>query len=84
MLGLKELLETTGNMLTKQKVVLEWRFSWACVGTVLAEVGCACEVSVIKAGTPPENLEGSFTCQSLCWFSVIFSSMFWTAGFENI
>ena len=26
-LGLKELLETTGDMLTKQKVLLEWRFS---------------------------------------------------------
>lgn len=26
-LGLKELLKTTGNMLTKQKVLLEWRFS---------------------------------------------------------
>jgi len=26
-LGLKELLGTTGNMLTKQKVLLEWHFS---------------------------------------------------------
>lgn len=50
----------------------------------LAEVMCACEISVIKAGTPPENLEGSFTCQSLCFFSLITSIMFWTDGFENI
>lgn len=60
--GLKELLETTGNMLTEQKVLLERRFSWACGSTALAEVGWACDTWVIKAGTPPGNLEGSVTC----------------------
>jgi len=39
---------------------------------------------VIEAGTLPENLEGSFTCQSPCFFSLIISVMFWTDGFENI
>lgn len=34
-LGLKELLETRGSTVIKQKVLLEWCFSEVCVSTVL-------------------------------------------------
>lgn len=51
---------------------------------MLTGVRCACETSVIEAGTPPGNLEAYFTCHSLCLFGSIIPIIVWTEGFETI